>query len=234
LSKPPKIDRKTLKSPDEFVKKGSAGLEFILRHRKVVQIFLGTLIGGAVGYSLFTWWQSSRMEDGWTKFVEAEKAPEAERWDKLKALYTQGRRSRPTLFAAVAVADHFYNEAKKDAANVAPAVTAVEWYGKALEFGDLLPIEKQLLRVNRGNAQELQKKWDDALADYRAASEIAGDAKGLAMLNLARVYELKGDSAKASETYEKVTVDFLNTEYAKQAKNNLRRLKSPLFADQKL
>src|SRR5262249_17268616 len=103
-----------------------------------------------------------------------------------------------------------------------------------LEFSDLLPIEKQLLRINRGNAEELQKKWDDALADYRAASEITGDAKGLAMLNLARVYELKGDTAKAGEIYEKVTIDFINTEYARQAKNNLRRLKSPLFAEQKL
>jgi hypothetical protein len=133
----------------------------------------------------------------------------------------------------VEVADHYFDEAKKSPTTPAPAETAVEWYTKVLGGTGLVTGEKQLLLINRASSNEILKKYDEALKDLSAAAEMGGDIKGLAQLNTARVYELKDDKAKASEIYEKISADFLNTEYSKIAKNHLRRLKSPIFANQK-
>ena len=71
------------------------------------------------------------------------------------------------------------------------------------------------------------------MADYTESAKIGFEGKALALLGQARVYELKKENTKAIETYEKVSADFLNSEYGKLAKNYLRRLKSPLFMEPK-
>ena len=235
MSKPPRIDRKTLKTPDQFVKKGQLFVGFLAsqQSRFLPILILGLLI--LLGVYGFDWWSGKKLTNGWVTYQEAMRAPEAERTEKLKKVFETTRLSRPSLFAAVNVADHYFDEAKKDllkapSAPSANATQAVEWYNKALEHKDLLVAEKQLLLVNRGGAQEMQQKLDDALVSYREAADLTGDGKGLAMLHVGRALELKREPAKAIETYEKVSADFNNTEYAKVAKNNLRRMKSPNFS----
>jgi len=134
----------------------------------------------------------------------------------------------------VLLADHYFDEAKKELIsdpNKAPASVGLssEWYGKALSFKGLLPMESQLLRVNRGQALELEKKYDEAMKEFESLATSQGDGKPLAMLSMGRIQELKGDKARALEIYEKVSQDFNNTEYGKVAKNHLRRLKGNLF-----
>ena len=70
-------------------------------------------------------------------------------------------------------------------------------------------------------------------AAVEKASEFAGEAKPLALMALARVEENKGQTDKAVQVYEKVGADFPNTEFSKNAKLQVRRLKSPLFASEK-
>ena len=202
----------------------------------VIAIVLASIV---IGWNGVSWWMSSRAEKGWVAYNEAMKAPEAQRWELLKKVYTEQGKSRATTFAAVALADHYFDEAKKELAkaanaNASSAGLAVEWYGKALEFKALVFSEKQLLWVNSGKAYEIQKKYDEALKNYKTAADLGGDLKAYAMLNEARVMELKSDTPKAIETYEKISTDFLNTEYGKMAKNYLRRLKSPMLGSQKL
>lgn len=232
LSKPPRIDRKSLKNPDEFVAKGRATVDFFFRQRSrflPVVILAVVLVAGVYGYD---YWTNRKLEKGWLEYQVAMKAPVEQRWDKLKTLHNEQKSGRPAFFAAVVLADHYFDEAKKESLKdgAAPsAVAAVEWYGRAMENPSLLSSEKQLLLVNRGGALEIEKKFDEALGEYQKAADLAGEGKGLALLNLARIYEIKGDKAKASEIYEKVSMDYMNTEYAKFSKNSLRRLKSPLF-----
>ena len=236
MSKPPHIDRKELKTPDAFLLRGRAVMGFFMTHRKR---FIPILIGAGIvllgGYT-YNLWDQHRIEKGWILYYEAMKLPadKPERWEKLKAGHEGQFRGRASLFAAVALADHYFDETKKETtgdSKSASSALAASWYEKALASSDLLAAERQLLLVNRGEAWELQRNLDEALKSYQAAVESGGEAKGLAMLSVARIYEAKRDKAKAVETYEKLAADFNNTEYAKTAKNYLRRLKSPLFSD---
>ncbi len=234
MSNPPKIDRKTLKTPDQFIRRGQTTLGFLVQQRnRYIPVAIVAVIG-ICGYYGYDWWAGRKLDKGWRLYYEATKLSDTAKWERFKSLYSEAPSSRPGIFAAVAVADYYYSLARKevqkdDSIPSASAVSAAEWYGKALEFGGLQVGEKQLLQVDRGGALEMQKKWDDALRDYEAAAGVDGEGKGWAMLNVGRVWEVKNEPEKAKQTYEKITLEFANSEFAKQAKNYLRRMKSPLF-----
>jgi tetratricopeptide (TPR) repeat protein len=235
MSKPPKIDRKTLRNPDEFVKKGQALVSALFDRRVALLSVLGVLLVCILSFYGYQWYMDRHAAESWERYVAITNAPEAERWDKYQKFFTDVHWNRPRYFAAIALGDHYFDEAKKEVLKVTggdpskSGALSVEWYTKAMDFAELLPKEKQLVLINRGAVNEMQKKYDDALNDYQKSSELSSDAKAYALLNVARLYALKNDSAKAIQTYEKVTVEFANTDYAKIAKNYIRRLKSPLF-----
>jgi hypothetical protein len=236
LRKPPKLDRKELKKPDEFVKRGQQALASIVGHRGFWIPFVAIIIVGSIGTYAYNLWSASHSEKAWRGYLDAQRAPEDKRWDEMKAFYNKVYSSRPRMFAAVALADHYFQDAKKEALKEGgdpskSSVEAAEWYGKALEYKSILPTERQLLLVDRGNAKEVGKKLDEAYADYRQASELEGDVKALGMLGMGRIHELKNETDKAATTYTQVSSQFADSEYGKVAKNYLRRMKSPLFKD---
>lgn len=237
MTKPTKLDRKALKTPDKFMQRGQAALGVLANHRNTLYIGLGIFIVVLVGYYGYGYWTDRKQDSAWKIFEEANKAAEAQRWDKLKGIYPTLVQSRPKFLTAIALADHYFDESKKEALKTGGnaetiaknGALSVEWYSKALDYGELLPFERQLVLVNRGGAQELLKKWDEALADYQKASEITGEAKGVALLGVGRAWELKNDNTKAIAAYEKVTIEMGGSEFGKMAKNFIRRLKSPLL-----
>lgn len=220
------------------MKTGAEVVGSLVSYRKQVSL-LGILIFlGAIGFYSYQWWESNHADKAWRLYYSASQITDTKKWDELKNVVTQYNQTRPMFFAAVHLADHHFEEAKKAVlkdANVVPADagTAADWYAKALEYKGLLLSEKQLLLVNRAGALEMQKKYDEALAALKTAEELGTELRALALLNTGRVLELKGDKAHAIETFEKVGADFLNTEYAKTAKNHARRLKSPLLSSYK-
>jgi hypothetical protein len=223
-----------LKTPDEFQSSGFRVLDWVAQRRaSFLPVLIAVLVVVAAVYA-YDYWSTSRQTKQWEGYQAAMKAPESERWDRLKTLYNDAKGSRAALFAATALADHYFDEAKKELvkdANAAPqsAVASAEWYAKALETNSLLAGEKQLLHADRASALEMEKKWDDAIAEYQRAAEMTGEGKAWAQLGVARSLEGKGETAKAIEAYEKVAADNATSEYGKLAKNSVRRLKSPLF-----
>jgi hypothetical protein len=238
MEKTPKLDRKELKQPDQFMKRGQAVFAFLLEKRKR---FLPVLIGGAVlvgSVYAFDWWSQRKLEKGWVEYNRVNKLAGTERVDQLKVFQAGHAGDRPGYFAAVSVADYYYDEAKKEAVKKdgkpsEAATQAASWYGRALEFRGLLSGEKQLLYIDRGGAKEILGELDEANKDYQMAADFGGDPAGLARLSLGRIQEMKGDKAKAEEIYKKVSEDFVNTEYAKLAKSFLRRMSSPLWQETK-
>lgn len=198
---------------------------------------MSVLIAGLVLIALVyvvDWWSARKLEIGWLEYGRIMKVSGEEKWDQLKRFYADNGSMRPTYFAALTLADHYFELAKesvlkKNAEGQEMISQAVAWYTKALEFGDLLPAERQLIYIDRGNAYELQNKLDEAQKDYEMAAGFNESSKGLALMSEARVYELKKENQKAEEVYRKITVEFADTEYARLARNYLRRLKSPLF-----
>jgi hypothetical protein len=234
LEKTPTIDRKTLKNPDEFQEKGRQLFSYVQGHLTNVVLWLG--IGVAVVTVYFGWeyWHTNRDQKSWAAYQAATKEAEDKKVEAFKGVYEQFSSVRAGYLAGLAIADHYFNEAKKEALKEGGKLgdnptKAIEWYGKALNYSGLVSTEKQLIHIDRGTSFELDQKYDQALEDYKKASELEGYAKGLGLLNQGRIYELKKDEAKAIESYQKVTTDYSESEYAKLAKNNLRRMKSALL-----
>lgn len=234
MTKPPTIDRKTLKNPDAFVQKGTKILGNLSKSKiGIVPILvLGLVI--SVGFYFFDQWEQSREEKAWSQYYLANKAEVKEKWDKLKGVYSTWPKSRAGMLASVDLGDHFFDETKaelnKDKSKMeSSAQSAVEWYGKALEYSKLLPVEKQLLFINRANAFELQSKWNESIIDYEKASNLTGPGKGLALLGIGRSREAQGEKEKAIEVYEKLFTEYASSETGKLAKNHWRQIKSPLL-----
>ncbi len=238
MSKPPIIDRKSLKQPDAFQTQGMSVFDWILHHRRIwMPGVIGALVV-ALGIYALDGYQQHKLNQGWLEYFTALKKPEAERPAALKTVAETWKKIRPGYFATVALGDMAFDEARKEVLKDsskpgASATKAVEWYTIALTFGDLLPAERQMLFLNRGQAKEVSKKIDEANQDFKTASEFVGEGKPLALLAMARTEELRAHIPKAIEIYEKISVDFPNTEFAKSAKMQVRRLKSPLFASDK-
>lgn len=237
MSKPPVIDKKSLKTPDEFVQKGTQLMSRVAMYRtKVLPVAIAAAVIVVLGYT-YQWWEERNGEAHWKTYFEATKLADAEKWASFKKIAEEGK-SRAAFLASVSLADHHFDEAKKALlkdSNVIPAdaETAGTWYSKALAYSGLVPNEKQLLTINLAQSLEMQKKYDDALAKLKTAAELPGELKGLALLDSGRNLELKNEKARAIETYEKVAADFLGTEYARTARNHVRRLNSPIFASEK-
>jgi tetratricopeptide (TPR) repeat protein len=238
MSKPPIIDRKELKHPDAFVTQGRHAIELVVGQQK--KILASVVVVAVIGFAFYfyDWNRQKKNVMGWTEFAQINKLPEVERWDKLKKMAEELNSVAVGQFAATTLADHYFEESKKEATAKpgtpsASAALAVEWYTKSLSYTKLSPNEKGLLLINRGEAHEMGQKWDEALVDYTEAVKVGFEGKPLALLGQARVYEFKKEKEKAIEVYEKVAADFLNTEYGRTAKTYLRRLKSPLFSESK-
>lgn len=234
MTKPPTIDRKTLKTPDAFVSKGTEFLNRMSKSRVGLIPILGLGVLVAIGFYGYDLWEKNREEKAWSEYYLANKAEGEAKWEKLKQLSNSWARSRAAMLAAVELADYHFENSKrewgKDKNKIqSEANLAVEWYTKALELRSLLPVEKQLLLVNKGNAEELLEKWAESVADYEKAFALAGPAKALALLSMGRVLEAQGEKDKAVQTYEKVFTEFASSEYGKVAKTNWRKLKSPLL-----
>lgn len=238
MSKPPKIDRKSLKQPDEFQKRGTQFLSQIpwekipLIRGAIVLVVIG------LGYFGYQWWAAGKESQSWTAFHKAMKETDDKRWDALSQFFSQHGSSRAGYFAAVTLADHYFDASKKAAGKPEDekknATSALEWYDKAIKVGGLNAAEEQLLLVQRGGAFEVLGKLDEAQQQYSKASELQSPVgKPIALLSVGRVWELKKDQAKALEFYQRVATEFPDSQYASLAKGHVRRLKSPIFVEGK-
>lgn len=238
MSKPPKIDEKSLKGPDGFQKTGTELLSKLPLERIPAVPTILVIVGCLLGYLGFHWWSNNEEEKSWKAYHKAVKAPEDKRWDAVAQFYEGHKGRRSGYFAALTLGDHYFDAAKK--ASLASKIDEVKmnaekaltWYQNALSLGGLAESETQLLRVQKGGALELLEKIDEAQAEYLAASNLSSSVgKAYALLCLGRTWEMKKDLNKASEFYGRVATEFDKSQYAILAKGHLRRLKSPIFAE---
>jgi tetratricopeptide (TPR) repeat protein len=255
------IDRKTLKRPDSFVAWGQRGLGLLFREKKVVAGLAVGILLVAAGFYAYGAWTNQKLNKGWVAYHQAEEATGAERVDKWKKAYEVGGNSRAAYISAVALADHYFHSAQEKAEKAAvasappakktdkpsehedpePTMTkeqvaqsAADWYTKALGFSLLLDSEKELLTLNLGQSLELLGQTDAALEQFQKASAMGGQGKALAILHVGRMLEAKNDVEGAKKTYQGLVADFAMSEYARIARNYLRRMDSRLLSTEKL
>ena len=86
MSKPPIIDRKSLKTPDAFQREGMSVFDWILHHRRIWIPVLGGALAVAIGIYGLEGYQQSQLNKGWLDSFTATKKPEAERTAALEGV----------------------------------------------------------------------------------------------------------------------------------------------------
>ncbi len=231
------MDRKALKQPDNFVALGQRALVALLKQKSALAGGLVGILVVALAYYGYGAWTDRQLNRGWIAFYQAEEAPEADRPSKWKEAYESGGSTRAAYMAAVSLGDYYFKAFETPVAGTTSeqaAQSAVEWYSKALSFSLLLPSERELLTMNLGQALELQKKNDEALASYQKTAAMGGQSKPLALLHVGRLLESKKDTEAARAAYQSIIADFAMSEYARIARNYLRRMGSALLESEKL
>lgn len=245
-----KLDKDVLKSPDMFVSTSDRIFNFIERHFKVVAGVLVAAIVIAVGAVTMNY-LNSRKE---YKAAEALYAPEAALKKAEMNLREQRAKSSAKDKKAVVEATGDYvkdyaplvekvkvaivaNAGTKaaliSALNLSNFLTQQKQFKEALDVLDApktKPASGELLagfwNMHRGVVLLENGQVDPAIAAYTAVTSNSSlkSFHPEAFLKLGICYEIKGDLAKARETYEKVGREFPNTEASTSAGQYLRLL----------
>lgn len=236
MSKEAKLNRKSLRLPDPFVRRGIAFLNLLSGYRNRFLAVAAIAVVAVAVVFLYEEWTKSRLEKAWVAYHQASKQTGDARQTALRKVADEWSGTRAGFFAAVNIADHSFDDGKtavfkKESVEKVQksAAEAIQWYERALTFSGLTAFERQLLAVDKGAALELQNKPDLALAEYQRSVDWSNEGKPLVLLSLGRVLELKNQKDQAISHYERVVREFETTEYAKLAKSSLRRMTSKLL-----
>ena len=70
MSKPPKIDRKSLKQPDEFQSKGRKSVEWMSRNRPILLAIVVSVLGLGLLNFAYNWYGDGQVQNAWVAIYE--------------------------------------------------------------------------------------------------------------------------------------------------------------------
>lgn len=243
-----RISKEALKQPDAFVSTSERVFQWLQKHGQLLGLAVGAAAVLAVGWTVYGYWQASAE----AKAAEALYAPEADlkkaetkvRDERAKAMQDKKGKERPVDFAAdyAPAVEKVKAAIKANGGTKAALVSAMnlsyfllqqKQYPQALEVLSLTtytPGSGDIIGgfwlMHQGLVNMENQKYDEAAKAYQSVL----DSKALAafhpeaMLKLGVAYELKGDAAKAKQTYEKIGRDFPNSEASGSAQQYMRLL----------
>lgn len=192
-----KLDRKTLREPDEFQTLTSQVTEWGRRH----QTFLTAVAAGVVALTLLTaglgWWRSRQAAAAAVRFQSAYGDFQAKRYaEAAEAFAGLGRDYAGTPSGRLAAL--YEGHAMERKADPAAAAAAYERYLGAGPQADYLR-QEALLRL--GGVREAAGNAPGAQQAYEGAAGLSGPFTTEARLSLARMLEAAGQTDKAREQY---------------------------------
>jgi hypothetical protein len=198
-----KLDRKSLREPDEFHAVTNQAATWVQAHRPVligVGIAAGLLAASLAGLS---WWRSGQAAAAAVRFRSAYTDYQAARWaEAAEGFAGLGRDYGGTPYGRLAALYEGHALARKPDAPA--AATAYEQYLGAKPETEYLR-QEALLRL--GIAREASGNAQGAQQAYAEAAAIAGPFTTEARLSLARQLEAGGQVEKAREQYLAILKD---------------------------
>jgi predicted negative regulator of RcsB-dependent stress response len=225
------IDRKELKSPDAFQEKANSLVGFINENARTVAAILAVLFALGIGYAAYSSWKDNRADEASSAFFSARKNLQAQlqkttnqNWQSMAAAglsdvekVAQKYSGTQAGFESNLILGDTYFEHGQ-------AAKAAEYYNSALKSARG-QTQKAMAQYALGYALENEKKYDEAIDAMRGVVSTGNKAfKGEALMALARLYELKGDKAKAIEQYDLVSKELPNSASSKIADAQKARL----------
>jgi predicted negative regulator of RcsB-dependent stress response len=192
-----KLDRKTLREPDEFQTLTSQAAEWGRRHRTA----LTAIALGIVALALLTaglgWWRSRQATAAAVRFQSAYDDFQAKRYAEAAAAFEGlGRDYAGTASGRLAAL--YEGHALQQKPDLAAAAAAYERYLRAGPQADYLR-QEALLRL--GGVREAAGNAPGAQEAYEEAAGLSGPFTTEARLSLARMLEAAGQTDKAREQY---------------------------------
>jgi TolA-binding protein len=251
-----KIDKDMLRNPDVFVSTSDKVFEYVENHFKTVLTVAVAAILGGVGYAGVNYISAQReqkaAESIYTPEAALKKAEEAFATEPSKVAKLDTKAPPPAKVADYtkdyaglvdqvksAIASHADTKAAAvSALNLSYFLLQQKQYPAALEVLSLpkfKPSTTELLGgfwyMHQGLMLFENGQTDAAIESYQSVlkSDALKPFHSEAMLKLGVCYEVKGEVAKARETYDKLSREFPDTEAAQNALQYLRlmQLKSP-------
>jgi tetratricopeptide (TPR) repeat protein len=209
MTKNPKMTKKKLKEPDEFMSVSEGAYVFIRDHRKPIVAALGAVVLIVLAVFLFQMWNRSKEEAAGAKFAQA-----VEAYQRVAASAKEGTPSdSKTAMEGLA-------EVTAQYPGTGPGRLALLYRGnlhlRAGEFDEAVKAYSQffdragkerlyslLALEGLGYAYEGKKDWEKAVGAFRKIVDqgdnfLAPDA----YVSLGRCYEKSGKNAEALEAYK--------------------------------
>jgi len=210
-----------LKQPDEFIEVGGSVVDWVTERGHYFGIAIGVVLVMVLIYGVVGKMQAGKAADAAESYYLARtELPSGGGINSLLNItLSSGDEDASKLAAAQTKFDElFANHGKSAQASMAALELASAYY-KAGDYERALTYYAQASEAkgyvadlaDQGSAYTLEslQKWDEAAAAFTAIREgSAGEQKAQATLDLARVYEGKGDTAKATELYQQFEVEF--------------------------
>lgn len=242
------IYQPALTGTDRFLEMGGKFVEKIAEHRVTILVGVIGIFTVAAGVGGYGSWQNRQNEKGAEEVYRiTSKLPGNE--DELTRLginmddvprSPEEEKERAEKYGVAAealdkVADSYSGLTSGTLARIEQAVLldksgkkdeAVAAYKEAFEQTEE-PTFKYRAGSGWADVLRSQSKLPEAIAQYQSlASSLTGVWKAQATLELGRTYELSGDSAKATETYEGFLKEFSSSDLSKDVQARLVALKA--------
>jgi len=220
MARYPKIRRKDLRKPDEFITFTHTAVEFARANAGpmvAVAAAVGLLVVAATGLSIWRHMQESAANVAFVSardLFAAEKFPQAQAaFERVANSYSHtGYGHLSLLYAAdSALAASDYQK-------------AAELYERFLAAGPDAEYLRQAALVRLGRAQAAIGKPDLATKTYKQAQEITGPFSGDALLGEAQAAEQLGDSSTATRLYREFIKTYPNSDMTTPIQQKLAKL----------
>jgi predicted negative regulator of RcsB-dependent stress response len=168
-------------------------VKFIRKNKKAIISAIVIAVVVALSLSVYDVFRKKKINNSSTSLAIAMKTPESSRQSALQKVVEDYSGTDSARWARVGLAHIDLKNGKFKA--------AAEQYSKIKE--EISPSDPLygLVSFGMAQAQEAGKEYDSALGGYQALAKMDG-YRGIGLLGMARIYEMKGESDKALSTYE--------------------------------
>lgn len=198
-----KIDRKSLRQPDEFQTLTTQAAEWAQRHQTTLVAAGVALVVIALAAGGIAWWRGRQAEAASIRFRSAHQAFQASRWpEAAEGFASVAADYGSTPYGELATLYRGHALARSgDAAGAAAA------YGEYLAAGPETEYLRQEALASLGRAREASGDTAGAREAYDEAAATPGPFRIEARLGLARMAEAAGDTERARTIYTEMLAD---------------------------
>lgn len=187
-------DKNSLEGLLEQMNLPPAVVKFVRDHKRAVQVCIGVIIIVVVTWALYDTYRDNRIKNSSAALSAALEMEGQQKIDKLGEVKNDYSGTPAALWAQINAAQELVAIGEMEDANK-------EFKAVREDIGNK-SILQPLVMVGIAQTAEVSGSYDESSSEYQKLTEIEG-YEDIGYMGLGRIHELKGDTAKALEVYER-------------------------------